>query len=118
MSDEQELKPCPFCGLDDEIYLEQGYSLDPNKYPVCRNCASKGLRDYNIESWNNRPIEDALTARIAELEKQLADSKKNINSLCNILESTLRAIDVSGFSSDVFTDFLIEQGVEVSYGTI
>jgi predicted RNase H-like nuclease (RuvC/YqgF family) len=39
---------------------------------------------------------DEVDARIAELEQELADSKKNINSLCNTLESTLKAIDASG----------------------
>ena len=53
-----ELKPCPFCG-GTNICTEKGINLN-----YCDSCSAEA----NIEHWNNRPIEDALTARIAELE--------------------------------------------------
>ena len=53
-----ELKPCPFCGSMNirKPIGEDGW--------MCKTCGSKGFVD-----WNTRPIEDALLARIAELEE-------------------------------------------------
>ena len=60
-----ELKPCPFCGKEPAI---------DNNFAICVNDDCE-LSDYwsGLEdcSWNTRPIEDALTARIAELEEEL-----------------------------------------------
>ena len=56
-----ELKPCPFCGST-KICTEKSINLN-----FCDNCSAES----NIEHWNTRPIEDALTARIAELEGEL-----------------------------------------------
>lgn len=53
-----ELKPCPFCG-GTKICTEKGINLN-----YCDNCSAES----NVEHWNNRPIEDALNRRIAELE--------------------------------------------------
>ena len=55
----EELRPCPFCG-GTKICTEKGINLN-----YCDNCSAES----NIEHWNNRPIEDALNARIAELEE-------------------------------------------------
>ena len=55
-----ELKPCPFCG-GTKICTEKGINLN-----YCDNCSAES----NVEHWNNRPIEDALNARIAELEAE------------------------------------------------
>jgi len=52
------LKPCPFCG-GTKICTEKSINLN-----YCDNCSAES----NIEHWNTRPIEDALNARIAELE--------------------------------------------------
>ena len=52
------LKPCPFCG-GTKICTEKGINLN-----YCDNCSAES----NVEHWNTRPIEDALTTRIAELE--------------------------------------------------
>jgi hypothetical protein len=64
MSD--ELKACPFCGKKpnpnwtDESYIEC----------TNRKCSVYGY-GMSTGGWNTRPIEDALQARIAELENQL-----------------------------------------------
>ena len=54
----EELRPCPFCG-GTNICTEKGINLN-----YCDSCSAEA----NIEHWNTRPIEDALHARIAELE--------------------------------------------------
>ena len=65
-----EMKPCPFCGneptvtneFDDEV-LFYGCTKDID-------CPLYDAPFVNLENWNNRPIEDALHARIAELEAE------------------------------------------------
>lgn len=52
-----ELKPCPFCGLEPISYGEDS----------CTECPYCHLLD--TDDWNTRPIEDALTKRIEELER-------------------------------------------------
>ena len=66
-----ELKPCPFCGSAD-IRTEPGINLN-----YCDKCSAEA----NIEHWNTRPIEDALNARIAELETENAALKAEISKL-------------------------------------
>ena len=69
-----ELKPCPFCGES----VELDYSELPNRkhwFITCECCgmmyqSSISQRKYVKVDWNNRPIEDALNARIAELEAE------------------------------------------------
>ena len=78
-----EIKPCPFCGEvpkitgdpDSEEYI-RGYSMG---FIECRNDSCPMLGNFIMAPtqkeatavWNNRPIEDALRARIAELEAKL-----------------------------------------------
>jgi len=69
------LRPCPFCGES----VELDYSELPNRkhwFITCECCgmmyqSSISQRKYVKVDWNNRPIEDALNARIAELELRL-----------------------------------------------
>ena len=65
---EQEIKPCPYCGSTDiKLHDEITHAV------WCQECFSE-VESIDIESaiklWNTRPIEDALQARIAELEAQ------------------------------------------------
>jgi len=73
-----ELRPCPFCGSSNVAEVDT--------QAVCQNChAINGDPfDYDyprIEEWNTRPIEDALTARIAELEQENARLREENNKL-------------------------------------
>ena len=54
------LKPCPFCGGEAELCYSEVDTF-------CRKCNVR----QETELWNTRPIEDALNARIAELEAEL-----------------------------------------------
>jgi hypothetical protein len=67
-----ELKPCPFCGGPAGCDSGDG---EPAASAWCHR-ADENLCDnisvYSIGAWNNRPIEDALSAEIADLKAKLA----------------------------------------------
>lgn len=58
----EELRPCPFCGAMPEK-LRTGYMCSTLGCALQENTVSE-------KEWNTRPIEDALRARIAELEEK------------------------------------------------
>ena len=60
----EELRPCPFCGGNDIVY-EEALSVT-----YCNDCGGELDEGFGSD-WNTRPIEDALTARIAKLEAEL-----------------------------------------------
>ena len=66
-----DLKPCPFCGSSNTTldYYEISCPQELGTIVVCNDC---GASAKSIVDWNTRPIEDALNARIAELEKRTA----------------------------------------------
>lgn len=59
--------PCPFCGSSNATldYYEISGPQELGTIVVCNDC---GASAKSIVDWNTRPIEDALNARIAELE--------------------------------------------------
>ena len=65
MSD--KLKACPFCGSKNTTldYFEISCPQELGTLVLCGDCGSYST---SVDRWNTRPIEDALTARIAELE--------------------------------------------------
>jgi hypothetical protein len=72
-----KLKPCPSCGAKntpDRTLITELYDHDKYKYGKCFNC---GAKMYNC---NTRPIEDALQARIAELEKLLSGNPQTMTT--------------------------------------
>jgi len=66
-----ELKPCPFCGGMPKVndWTLKGIT---DKRCFCDNekCPVYLSKTIAIDDWNTRPIEDALNARIAELEAE------------------------------------------------
>jgi len=64
-----ELKACPFCGSSNTTldYYEISCPQELGTIVVCNDC---GASAKSIVDWNTRPIEDALNARIAELEAE------------------------------------------------
>ena len=62
-----ELKLCPFCGSSNTTldYYEISCPQELGTIVICKDCGASSTR----WSWNTRPIEDALNARIAELEE-------------------------------------------------
>lgn len=80
---EPELKPCPFCGRDPQV-MDRACSPDVgHNWIWFASCCCGGYSarahqyGYSIEElasrWNTRPGEDVLRARIAELEKRVAE---------------------------------------------
>ena len=65
-----ELKPCPFCGNQAERTLLGKYTCSVKKCPGY-------FVECSLKDWNTRPIEDALNARIAELEAEVAELRKS-----------------------------------------
>jgi Lar family restriction alleviation protein len=70
----RELKPCPFCGGEAAYTQILGNYGRPHEV-YCSTCdggITEGRsKDGVIHNWNTRPIEDALNARIAELEAEI-----------------------------------------------
>ena len=74
----EKLKPCPFCGGNNIIIAEVLETL------YCDDCGCELAEDFG-GTWNTRPIEDALTARIAELEKDNDEFRQLIHDWIIIL---------------------------------
>ena len=94
-----ELKPCPFCGQAPEyVYTESTIKHDSHIVScVDHGCIcnvrpeAEVLADSDIEpaeglsfvtdEWNRRPLEEALEARVKELEAELAIIKRSMSDL-------------------------------------
>ena len=75
----EELRPCPFCKSNNTTldYYEISCPQELGTIVVCNDC---GASAKSIVDWNTRPIEDALNARIAELEEENAALKAKLNA--------------------------------------
>jgi hypothetical protein len=74
-----KLKPCPLCGDDAEMHYEKlcGTTIYMVKCSADKcQCQEMGWHETETDAtnvWNTRPIDDALQARIAELETTLQE---------------------------------------------
>ena len=89
----EELKKCPFCGADSDISVQDYDTEDPYYVVACTNCnmAHSSSDDENvaIRNWNDRPIEDAQAARIAELEAERDRLRKALRGLMQAVDGCL-----------------------------
>lgn len=91
----EELKPCPFCGKKASIQDCSYYGSAPAWSAMCDNptCfayteAFKTKKEA-IERWNNRPAEEALQKRIAELEAERDRLRKALQGLMQAVDGCL-----------------------------
>lgn len=86
MSRIDELKPCPFCGKCPRPSVRRGRYAEPNwKYVGCSSHTGGRIpRD----TWNYRPLEDALNARIAELEAKISAATSGLKMTASCLPDT------------------------------
>ena len=75
----EELRPCPFCGNEPVV---EGNLVACNNLncPTHDNYWTDPMI-FTCDQWNSRPIEDALNARIAELEHR----NKVLEDACEML---------------------------------
>ncbi len=78
----EELRPCPFCKSNNTTldYYEISGPQELGTIVVCNDC---GASAKSIVDWNTRPIEDALNARIAELEAEVTKCHELQDSYCD-----------------------------------
>ncbi len=78
----EQLKPCPFCGESAQVSRfgvdDDWICVECDANPSC--CSVTTLAAYSkngeiVDQWNTRPIEDAQSARIQELEAHLAEAR-------------------------------------------
>ena len=69
----QLVKNCPFCGEGDD-FVDGNYK---SGLVTCHNCGET----IKLEIWETRPVEDALTAKIAELEQENACLREELQKL-------------------------------------
>jgi len=95
-----DLKPCPFCGGDVQLYNIDDDGLGGFSYyyeVVCRHCGLSNKSIYadrdrvenaTIKHWNTRPIEDALRKEIFQLKKY----KLELNAQCFHKDETISVL--------------------------
>lgn len=80
-----ELKPCPFCGVNKWQYHAHFSGASVFQCEKCGTIVDECVL-------NTRPIEDALQARIAELEAELNNTKFHAKTLQELLTKSMDRI--------------------------
>ena len=70
MKPKDVLQPCPFCGGDAQVNTWTMHGITESRCFCPNSDCPNSVRTVALEQWNTRPIEDALTTRIAELEEE------------------------------------------------
>ncbi len=83
-----ELKPCPFCGTLPQANAWIFRGISETRYFCPNQECPLSVRTVTLEEWNTRPIEDALNARIAELEAEN-------NRLAELLLNELSQVEIA-----------------------
>mgnify|MGYP001767495091 CR=1 FL=1 len=108
----EELRPCPFCGAM-PTKLNSGYTCSTLGCALQENTVS-------AKEWNTRPIEDALNARIAELErdkKALRGIEENLREHIDIGTLQLSVATARNAELEAFVNRLIEAGNTIVFET-
>ena len=77
-----DIKPCPFCGIGIATARGRHIGVTWKRYE-CLNCGALGPEREDINTrpenaWNTRPIEDALRARVEDLEGKLLGTQLDL----------------------------------------
>lgn len=80
-----ELKPCPFCGGKEIIFCDDFTEYGILFFATCESCGAMAggtnnrehQKEIALESWNTRPIEDALRAENERLRSLLRTGCNN-----------------------------------------
>ena len=83
-----ELKPCPFCGGEAQVNTWTMHGITESRCFCSNSDCPNSVRTVALATWNARPIEDALTARIAELEAEN-------NRLAELLHNELSSLEIA-----------------------
>jgi len=77
----EELRPCPFCGSMPVIEKTGDVVCANTDCIVLASAIAYGVGDTPVAfaAWNTRPVEDALRARISELEAALGAMTQAVN---------------------------------------
>ena len=81
-----ELKPCPFCGGEAQVNTWTMHGITESRCFCSNSDCPNSVRTVAFEQWNNRPIEDALEARIAELEESDKHWAGNVKVCMQLIE--------------------------------
>ena len=100
------LKPCPFCGGEADSENLQGFEcvFHDTSCAGAGDCPIEGLRGWNVDVWNNRPIELELHGMIDERDDVIANMGESIDALqarVKILEQYINAIYEDYDANDV-----------------
>ena len=87
-----ELKNCPFCGSEDTARLLYNDRADVER---CRNCNLSIVVPFGFTMWNNRPIEDALQERNAELESERDEARAMVEKFIGLGSTLIDATSVA-----------------------
>lgn len=88
-----ELKPCPFCESDPDI--ERFGNARQSTIYVCGNCGATletGEEWDHGRRWNERPTEEKLAARIAQLEAEVERWEKSFVGHVYVKNEEYRAL--------------------------
>ena len=85
-----ELKPCPFCGENVEVYkMTRLLGQDHPGFVRC-DC----VEGVSVARWNDRPIEDALRSELSDANKRLEDATGEIDHLKDTRQDPFDQIEV------------------------
>lgn len=74
MTNETEMKPCPYCGGTD--------AECDGHFVQCNDCHATGPdeplpdRNWSAQRWNRRPLEEQAAAEIERLQKRIAELER------------------------------------------
>ena len=76
-----EIKLCSYCKSVPQANTWTLHGISETRYFCPNPDCPHSVRTVALEQWNRRPIEDALTARIAKLEAENEKMKKRVTEL-------------------------------------